>query len=127
MAESKSKTKSKSTSTAKPKSDEDVAREESAALHAEELAASQRPASTDLPAHVDKGEWPVPPGTKNPPNEKVDGKDVTKLDQGLDDFSIVQLDGAKAVLRLGKEERLVDQASLHNAAKKIAKAVQNTY
>lgn len=47
--------------------------------------------------------------------------------EGLEDLSIEQVDGASAILRLGKEERVVRQDDLHRAAKKIAKAVQETY
>lgn len=46
---------------------------------------------------------------------------------GVADFSIEQLDGANALLRLGDEVRLVDQADLFNVQKQVAKAVQVTY
>lgn len=46
---------------------------------------------------------------------------------GLEDLSIEPVDGAKALLKLGSEQRLVDQADLHRASKKIAGAVQLTY
>ena len=134
MADTKSKSSSKSKSQSSSKSgsqskrsDEDKAREEQAQARSEEMAAASRPASSDIPAVTGDKEWPVPPGTKNPPNVKVDGKDVGKLDQGLEDLEIVQVDGANAVLRLGKEERLVGQADLYRASKKVAKGIQETY
>lgn len=74
-----------------------------------------------------KNEWPVAPNTTDPPNEKVDGKDISKLDKGLDDLYVAQVDGAYAVLHFGGEKRLVAQADLQNAIKKLARAVQLTY
>lgn len=46
---------------------------------------------------------------------------------GVDDFSIEQIDGAKAYLKLGSETRLVDQADLFNVQKQVAKGIQVTY
>lgn len=72
-----------------------------------------------------------PQGVANPPNAVYEGTDVTKLkplfEESDDDFQVVQLDGARAVLKVGKEEFLVDQAALTRASKRIAKAIQLTY
>lgn len=48
-------------------------------------------------------------------------------EKGLADLSIEQNDGATAVFKLGKEERVVDQADLHNLAKKVSAGIQVTY
>jgi len=61
------------------------------------------------------------------PGEKVDGKDTTSFDRGLEDLSVEQLDGAYAVFRLGKETRIVGQSDLVRAQKKLTKGVQGTY
>lgn len=60
-------------------------------------------------------------------NAKVDGVEVTRLDKGVEDFSIEYLDGAAAVLRLGKERRLVRQDDLHRIEKAVSAAIQVTY
>lgn len=111
-------TKKKSSSTTSTKSPTEQTRD---------ISTGHKLSSTEVAAQTPKGEWPVPPGTKNPPNEKVGGKDVTKLDQGLDDLAVELFNGGQVVFRLGKEERLVDQAALHSAAKKIAKGIQVSY
>lgn len=46
---------------------------------------------------------------------------------GVADFSVEPVDGAKALLKLGSEERLVDQADLHRVSKAVAAGVQFTY
>lgn len=50
-----------------------------------------------------------------------------KKELGIEDVSL-ESDGARAVLKLGDAETgPLDQAALHNLAKQIAKAIQNTY
>jgi Rho termination factor, N-terminal domain len=89
----------------------------------DELVAALRGDSTN----DGSDEWPSPPNTTSPPNVKVDGKDVLSLERGTEDFEIEQLDGAYAILRFGKEKRLVGQSDLISVQKKVAKGVQLTY
>lgn len=65
--------------------------------------------------------------TKTKKKDEAPEEAAAKLDPGLDDLEIVQLDGANAVFRLGKEERLVGQADLFRVSKAIARAIQQTY
>lgn len=85
----------------------------------DELVAALRGGTPDEPES--------PPHQTAPPAEKVDGKDVSKLDRGLDDLVVEQLDGAYAVLTLGRERRLVAQADIVHATKKLRRAAQGTH
>ena len=71
------------------------------------------------------------PGQPGPTyDERATGEAAKLADDkktGADDFSVEYVDGARALLRLGKETRLVNQADLHNVSKQVSKAVQFTY
>lgn len=51
----------------------------------------------------------------------------TVIPSGVADFGVEYVDGARALLRLGSEVRLVDQADIFNVSKQLAKAFQYTY
>lgn len=104
-------------------------RSEAAKKAAATRARNAKKPDTSKPAaaKASNDEWPSPPNTTRPPNVKVDGTDILKLDRGAADLEVEQLDGAYAVLKLGKERRLVGQADLVNIRKRVAKAIQLTY